>query len=102
MEGEVLTTGPPGRSPIPLGSKNAQSYQIASLYTSTFKMDNQQDPTIYSTGNSAQYYVVGWMGGQSGGEWVCEYVWVPLLSTWNYHNIVNRLYSKKYKVKIQS
>ena len=23
------------------------------------------------------------------------YGWVPSLSTWNYHNIVNRLYSNK-------
>ena len=28
------------------------------------------------------------------------YVWVPLLFTWNYHNIVNRLYIHKKK-KIQ-
>ena len=59
MEGEVLTTEPPGKSPIPLGSINAQSYQVASLYPSTFKMDKKQDPTIYTTGNSAQYYVAG-------------------------------------------
>ena len=27
------------------------------------------------------------------------YGWVPLLSTWNYHNIVNRLYSNTKKKK---
>ena len=34
-----------------------------------------------------------------GGEWIHVYDWVPLLSTWSYHNIVNQLYSNmKYKV----
>ena len=37
-------------------------------------------------------YVAAWMGGEFGGEWhlyVC--VWVPLLFTWNFHNIADRL-----------
>ena len=25
---------------------------------------------LYSTGNSAQYYVAAWMGGEFGGEWI--------------------------------
>ena len=28
---------------------------------------------LYSTQNSAPCYVVTWMGGESGGEWVCVY-----------------------------
>ena len=42
------------------------------------------------------------MGGEIGEEWLHVYVWLsPLLSTWNFHNIVNQLYSntnlnKKY------
>ena len=30
---------------------------------------------LYSTRNSAQY-VVDWMGGDSGGEWICVYIWL--------------------------
>ena len=62
-----------------------------SVMTATFKMDNQQD-LLYNTGNAAQCYVAAWMGGESGGEWhVYMYVWVPLLFTWNFHNIADRL-----------
>ena len=50
---------------------------------------------VYSTGNSAQCYIAAWMGGEFGVEWlhVCVCGWVALLCTWNYHNIVNWLYS---------
>ena len=37
-------------------------------------------------------YVEAWMGGSLGENgYVYTYDWVPLLSTWNYHNIVNLL-----------
>ena len=41
---------------------------------------------LYSPGNSAQYYVPAWMGGEFGGEWIHVYVWlspfaVPLTIT---------------------
>ena len=50
--------------------------------------------------NSAQCYVAVWMGGEFGEDgYMYMYGWVPLLSTWNYHNTVNRLY---YKNKIKS
>ena len=39
------------------------------VHTAIFKMDNQQGP-IGSTGNSAQFYVVAWMGGEFGEEWI--------------------------------
>ena len=29
-----------------------------------------------STGNSVQYYVTAWMGGEFGGEWIQVYVWL--------------------------
>ena len=48
---------------------------------------------LYSTGNSAQCYVEAWMGKEFGGEW--SHVYVPSLSTWNCHNIVNWLYPNK-------
>ena len=45
------------------------SYRVwdGHVHTAMFKMDNQQGP-MYSTGNSAQYYVAAWMGGEFGGE----------------------------------
>ena len=39
----------------------------------------------------------GWEGGS--GERGYMYAWVPLLSTWNYHKIVNQLHSR---IKIKS
>ena len=48
---------------------------------------------LYSTWNSAQRYAAAWMGGEFGRErYMHMYGWVPSLSTWNYHNIVNQLY----------
>ena len=29
---------------------------------------------LSGTGNSAQYYVAAWMGGESGGEWIHVYI----------------------------
>ena len=31
---------------------------------------------LYSTRNSAQYYVVDWTEGESGGEWLYVYIWL--------------------------
>ena len=31
---------------------------------------------LYSTWNSAQYYVAAGMGGELGGEWMHVYVWL--------------------------
>ena len=31
---------------------------------------------LYSLENSAQCYVADWMGGEFGGEWIHEYVWL--------------------------
>ena len=30
---------------------------------------------LYSTGNSAQYYVAAWMGGEFGREWIYMYIY---------------------------
>ena len=37
-----------------------------------FRIDNQQGPT-YSTGNSAQYSVITYMGKESEKEWIYVY-----------------------------
>ena len=34
---------------------------------------------LYSTWNSAQCYIAAWMGGEFGGAWAHEYVWLVLL-----------------------
>ena len=31
---------------------------------------------LYITGNSAQYNVAVWMGGELGGEWIHVHVWL--------------------------
>ena len=31
---------------------------------------------LHHTGNCAYCYVAAWMGGESGGEWMAEYVWL--------------------------
>ena len=49
-----------------------------------------------STGNSVQCYVAAWWERnlwENGDTYI--YGWVPLLSTQNYHNNVNRLQSKR-------
>ena len=45
---------------------------------------------LYSMRNSAQCCLTAWMGEN---VYTNMYGWVPLLSIWNYHNIVNWLYS---------
>ena len=74
------------------------------MYTLLYlKWITNKDPP-YSIWNSAQCYVAAWMGGEFGREWIHVYLygWVPLLFTWNCHNIVNRLYpNTKLKVNVQ-
>ena len=38
-------------------------------------------------------WLLGWEGSMRENEYMCMYGWVSLPSTWNFHNIVNRLYS---------
>ena len=69
------------------------------MYTLLYlKWITNKDP-LYSTWNSAQCYVAAWIRwgvlGRMG--YMFMYGWVPLLFTWNYHNIVNRLKSSKGK-----
>ena len=33
---------------------------------------------LYTTWNSAQYYVEAWMGGEFEGEWIHVHVWMSL------------------------
>jgi len=45
------------------------------IHTLMLKMYNQQGSTVLHM-NSAQYCVAAWMGGEFGGEWIQEYLWL--------------------------
>ena len=62
------------------------------MYTLLYLKWITNEDLLYSTWNSAQCYVAVWMvGGLGKNGYKYMYDWVPLLFTWNYHNIVNRL-----------
>ena len=44
------------------------------MYTPLYWITNKD--LLYSTWKSVQYYVVAWMVGESGGEWIHVYVWL--------------------------
>ena len=60
-----------------------------------------QNVLLDSTGNCAQCYVATWIGADCGGEWIHVSMWLsPFAVHWNYHNIVNQLFSDiKLKIK---
>ena len=49
------------------GGRNSQGIQEG-VHTATFKLDNQKEPTVYRTWNSAQCYVPVWIGEEFGEE----------------------------------
>ena len=57
------------------GERISQEIQEG-VHTATFKLYNQQGPTVYSTWNSVQCYAAAQMGGEFGGEWIYIYVWL--------------------------
>lgn len=40
------------------------------MYTLLYLKWKTNKDLLYSTNNSAQYYVAAWMGGEFGGEWI--------------------------------
>ena len=51
------------------------------IYTTTiYKTDNQQGPTVYSTGNSTQYFVITYKRKESEKEHIyvhiCNYIYI--------------------------
>ena len=85
------------------GERISQEIQEG-VHTATFKLYNQQGPTVYSTWNSAQCYVPVWMGQEFGEEWI--HVYVLRLSPFTVHlklsqhcqSISIPLQNKKFKV----
>ena len=46
------------------------------VYTLLYLKCTTNKDLLYSTGNSAQCYMVAWMGGDFGGQWIHVYVWL--------------------------
>ena len=61
------------------------------MYTLLYLKWRANKVLLFSAWDSAQCYVAAWRGEEFGGEQINVYVWLNPPSTWNYHNIVNRL-----------
>ena len=46
------------------------------LYTVLYLRWITNKDLLFSTWNFAQCYVVAWMGGEFGGEWIQVYIWL--------------------------
>ena len=46
------------------------------MYTLLYLKRITNKDLLYSTGNSARYYVAAWMGGDTGREWIRGHVWL--------------------------
>ena len=74
------------------GGKNGgrDSYGVwdGHVHSAIFKTGNQQGPTVQPRGLCSVMWQPGWEGALGENEHTCTYGRVPLLFTWNYHNIV--------------
>ena len=46
------------------------------MYTLLYLKWKTDKDLLYSTWNSAQFYVAAWMAGEAGEEWMYVYVWL--------------------------
>ena len=46
------------------------------MYTLIYLKWKTNKDLLYSKGNSAQYYMPVWMGGEFGGVWIHVYIWL--------------------------
>ena len=60
------------------GGQDNQGIGNRHVHAAVFKTDNQQGPTVYSAGNSAQCYVAAWIGREFEGEQIHVNVWLSL------------------------
>ena len=65
------------------GGRDSQGVWDGRGHTAVFNMDNQQGP-------AAQHgdHMAAWMGG-TFSKYIYVYNWVPLLSIWSCHDLVN-------------
>ena len=57
------------------GGRDAEGVWDGQVHTAVFKMWPNTAP-LKNAGNSAQFCVAAWMGGESGGEGMHVYVWL--------------------------
>ena len=89
LENKLVVTGGKGGGKV-------REFGI-NMYTLLYLKWITNKDLLYSTGNSAQCHVAAWMGEQFGREWIHVYVWLSRFAVhWNYHNIVNQLYSRDF------
>ena len=63
------------------------------MYTLLYLKWTTNKDLLNSTWNSVQCFVPGWTGwGFGENKYVYMYSWVPVLLTWNFHNVVDQLY----------
>ena len=60
---------------VALGEGIARDFGMA-MYTLLYLKWITNKNLLYGTGNSARFYVVAWMGGEFGEEWIPVYVWL--------------------------
>ena len=58
------------------GGRASERVWVGYVHTGYLKWKISKD-LLYSTGNSAQYYVAAWMGREFGREWIYIY-WIYL------------------------
>ena len=66
------------------------------IYTTTiYKTDNQQGPTVYSTGNSTQNSVITYMGKECEKEYIymCVYIYIYIYIYTHTYTHTHTLYS---------
>ena len=64
------------------------------------KIDNQQQPTIYSTGNSTQYSVITSMEKESEKEYMHMYNWITVVHL-KLTQYLEAIILHSYKIKIK-
>ena len=56
-----------------MGGRHSREFRM-DMYTLLYIKWILNKDRLYSTWNSAQCYLVAWMGGEFGGEWIHVYV----------------------------
>ena len=76
------------RATVHLVANSRTTLKWLTMHTATFKMDDHQGRTVARRTLFSVRWQLGWEGCWEENGYVYMYGWVPLLFTWNYHNIV--------------